>query len=170
MFLATVTNNLDAKGRVSVPADFRMAAEHENFNGIIIWPALNGGPFYEGAGYGYILHMQSVMRGLPLYSKERDALQNALFGEARKLGFDSNGRVTVPKDILERIGADSEIAFVGQGDSFQIWAKSTRDGYVPNIQSDAMQHLHHLSGGQPSGRRSLGAAQDGGQRNDQGGS
>ena len=157
MFLATIINNLDAKGRVSVPADFRVAAEHDAFNGIIIWPALNGGPFYEGAGYGYSLHMQSVMRALPLYSKERDALQNALFGEARKLSFDSNGRVTVPKDILERIGAEGEIAFVGQGDSFQIWAPSARAGYVPNIQSDAMQHLHHLSAGQTSG----GAAQGG---------
>ena len=150
MFLATVINNLDAKGRVSVPADFRAAASHEAFNGIIIWPALNGGPFYEGAGYDYVQEMQTVMRALPLYSKERDALQNALFGEARKLNFDSNGRVTVPKDILERIGVDGEMAFVGQGDSFQIWSAPTRATYVPNIQSDAMQHLHHLSAAQLS--------------------
>ena len=146
MFLATVINNLDAKGRVSVPADFRAAAEHENFNGIVLWPALNGGPFYEAAGYGYVLHMQSVVRSLPLYSKERDALQNALFGEARKLNFDSNGRVTVPKDILDALKVEGEVAFVGQGDSFQIWDPATRSAYVPNIQLDAMQHLHHLSG------------------------
>lgn len=152
MFLATVINNLDAKGRVSVPADFRASADHEAFHGIIIWPALNGGPFYEGAGYGYVLHMQSVMRALPLYSKERDALQNALFGEARKLNFDSNGRVSLPKDIVEALGFDGAVAFVGQGDSFQIWNPATRASYVPNIQSDAMQHLHHLSAGQmPSG-------------------
>lgn len=151
MFLATVINNLDAKGRVSVPADFRAAAEHDAFNGIVLWPALNGGPFYEAAGYGYILHMQSVVRSLPLYSKERDALQNALFGEARKLSFDSNGRVTVPKDILDALKLEGEVAFVGQGDSFQIWNSKTREDYVPNIQSDAMQHLHHLSGTSLSG-------------------
>jgi len=159
MFLATIINNLDAKGRVSVPADFRMAADHDAFKGIIIWPALNGGPFYEGAGYAYALEMQAAMRALPLYSKEREALQNALFGEARKLSFDSNGRVTVPKDILERIGADGEIAFVGQGDSFQIWAPSARAGYVPNIQSDAMQHLHHLSAGQTARGASEGGSE-----------
>ena len=153
MFLATVINNLDAKGRVSVPADFRASADHEAFNGVIIWPALNGGPFYEGAGYGYVLHMQSVMRSLPLYSKERDALQNALFGEARKLNFDSNGRVTVPKDILDALKVDGEVAFVGQGDSFQIWSPAARATYVPNIQSDAMQHLHHLSGDPLQGGR-----------------
>ena len=146
MFLATVINNVDAKGRVSVPADFRTAADHDSFNGIIIWPALNGGPFYEGAGYAYIEHMLSVMRNLPLYSKERSDLQNALFGEARKLSFDSNGRITMPKDIIDRLDLDGEIAFVGQGDSFQIWSAATRADYVPNIQSDAMQHLHHLSG------------------------
>ena len=150
MFLATVINNLDAKGRVSVPADFRAASDHDAFKGIIIWPELNGGPFYEGAGYAYVLKMQSVMQGLPLYSKERDALQNAIFGEARKLSFDSNGRVTVPKDILERLGVEGEMAFVGQGDSFQIWSAPTRATYVPNIQSDAMQHLHHLSAAQLS--------------------
>ena len=117
----------------------------------MLWPALNGGPFYEAAGYGYILHMQSVVRSLPLYSKERDALQNALFGEARKLSFDSNGRVTVPKDILDALKLEGEVAFVGQGDSFQIWNSKTREDYVPNIQSDAMQHLHHLSGTSLSG-------------------
>ena len=146
MFLATVINKLDAKGRVSVPADFRAAAEHEAFKGVVLWPALNGGPFFEGAGYGYILHMQSVVRSLPPYSKGRDSLQNALFGEARKLSFDSNGRVTVPKDILDTLKVEGEVAFVGQGDSFQIWNPATRASYVPNIQSDAMQHLHHLSG------------------------
>jgi len=149
MFLATIVNNIDAKGRVSVPADFRLSADHESFKGIIVWPALNGGPFFEAAGYGYILEMQTVMRGLRLYSKERDALQNALFGESRKLGFDSNGRVSMPKDILERLGDPNEIAFVGQGDSFHIWNAETRRQHVPDIQSDAMKHLHHL--GSPGG-------------------
>ncbi len=149
MFLATVVNNLDAKGRVSVPADFRAAASHDAFNGIIIWPALNGGAFFEAAGYDYVLQMQNAVRALPLYSKERDTLQNAFFGEARKLSFDSNGRVTMPRDVLDRLGVDGEIAFVGQGDSFQIWSAQARRELAKNIQSEAMQHLHHL-GASPS--------------------
>ncbi len=148
MFLATIVNSLDAKGRVSVPADFRMAATHEDFNGVIIWPALNGGAFFEAAGYNYMLEMQNAIRALPLYSKERDKLQNAFFGEARKLSFDSNGRVTMPKDVLERLGVDGEIAFVGQGDSFQIWNAQTRQSAAQNIQFEAVPHLHHLGANQ----------------------
>lgn len=149
MFLATIVNNLDAKGRVSVPADFRMAASHEDFNGIIIWPSLNGSAFFEAAGYDYVLQMQDAIRALPRYSKERDRLQNAFFGEARKLSFDSNGRVTMPKDVLERLGVESEIAFVGQGDSFQIWNAKTREEAAQNIQFDAVPHLHHLGANPP---------------------
>ena len=35
MFLSTVTNSLDAKGRVSVPADFRSVVANSSFDGII---------------------------------------------------------------------------------------------------------------------------------------
>ena len=158
MFLATIVNNLDAKGRVSVPADFRTAASHDLFKGIIIWPALNGGAFFEAAGYDYVLQMQKAIQALPLYSKERDKLQNAFFGEARKLSFDSNGRVTMPKDVLEHLGVDGEIAFVGQGDSFQIWSAEARRDAAKNIQSDAMQHLHHL-GANPEAEKPSGGAE-----------
>jgi len=157
MFLATVVNNLDAKGRVSVPADFRAAASHEEFNGIIIWPALTGGAFFEAAGYDYVLQMQNALRALPLYSKERNKLQNAFFGEARKLSFDSNGRVTMPKDVLERLGVDGEIAFVGQGDSFHIWSAQARREAAESVQSDAVPHLHHLGANSPAAPASGGA-------------
>lgn len=145
MYLATVVNNLDAKGRVSVPADFRATATHELFHGIIVWPALNGGHYLEGAGYARMLRIQAALAKLPPYSEERQALQDGIFGESRKLSFDTNGRVTMPKDLLEVLQIEKEIAFVGVGSSFQIWNPQTRQSSVPDIQAKAMEHRHRLS-------------------------
>jgi len=53
MFLSTVTNSLDAKGRVSVPADFRATISEtpskSPFDGIVVWPSLDGN-YLEGGG------------------------------------------------------------------------------------------------------------------------
>ena len=41
MFLSTYENNLDKKGRVSVPANFRSHLSNLGYNGVICYPSFN---------------------------------------------------------------------------------------------------------------------------------
>jgi MraZ protein len=50
MFVSTTTNGIDAKGRVSVPADFRATVSGQGFAGIYVWRSPFNGPFLEGGG------------------------------------------------------------------------------------------------------------------------
>ena len=41
MFLSTYENNIDKKGRVSVPASFRSHLSNLGYNGVICYPSFN---------------------------------------------------------------------------------------------------------------------------------
>ncbi|MDR0774463.1 MAG: cell division/cell wall cluster transcriptional repressor MraZ, partial [Rickettsia sp.] len=39
IFLSKYINNIDKKGRVSIPASYRLALSSQSFNGIIAYPS-----------------------------------------------------------------------------------------------------------------------------------
>jgi MraZ protein len=128
-FVSTFTNRIDAKSRVSVPAPFRAVLERDRYTGaagpgIYCYPSLDA-PALDAGGERLAQTIDRLLRGLPDYSDERDELAVALYGEAQFLAIDADGRIVLPKELRTRIGvADgiAEIAFVGLGDKFQLWA------------------------------------------------
>lgn len=65
--------------------------------------------------------LSGAVDALPEFSAERDALAAALFGASVPLGFDPEGRIILPKALVEHANITTEAAFVGMGKSFQIW-------------------------------------------------
>ncbi len=47
--------------------------------------------------------------------------------------------MVLSKDLLEQIGIDGEIRFVGQGSSFQIWEPGKRAAYEAASQSRSQE-------------------------------
>ena len=128
-FVSTFTNRIDAKSRVSIPAPFRAVLERDRYTGapgigIYCYPSLDA-PALDAGGERLAQKIDGLLGGLPDYSDERDELAVALYGEAQFLAIDTDGRIVLPKDLRTQIGlADgvTEIAFVGLGDKFQLWA------------------------------------------------
>lgn len=50
----------------------------------------------------------------------RDYL-SSLFGDSAILDYSDNGRIIVPKHMLESAGIEEDVAFMGVGRTFQIW-------------------------------------------------
>lgn len=120
MFLSTTMNGVDAKGRVSVPADFRSVVRGGPFDGIIVWPSFDG-PFLEGGGQALLERYQALIEEMDPYDDARIAFERAIFGAAKPLSFDANGRVTLPKELSDHAGLDGKATFVGLGSRFEIW-------------------------------------------------
>ena len=120
MFLSTTMNGVDAKGRVSVPADFRSVVRGGPFDGIIVWPSFDG-PFLEGGGQALLERYQALIEEMDPYDEARIAFERAIFGAAKPLSFDANGRVTLPKELSDHAGLDGKATFVGLGSRFEIW-------------------------------------------------
>ena len=121
MFVGTTANGIDAKGRVSVPAEFRATVTAEGFAGIYVWPSFNGA-FLEGGGPRLLASFGEAVETLPPYDKARTAIERVIFGGAKPLMFDSTGRVSMPKGFGDHAGLSSQAVFIGMGKRFEIWS------------------------------------------------
>lgn len=120
LFLSTHINKVDKKGRVSVPAQFRDQLAGEKFNGIVLFRS-NTQPALEGFAWSYMEEIGRRLDNFDLFSEEQDDLAMTVFGESVQLGFDGEGRVVMPVDLMEFAGIVERAAFVGLGAKFQIW-------------------------------------------------
>ncbi len=121
LFLSTFINKVDRKGRVSVPAPFRVALADQSYPGIVLFPAVNSRAL-EGSGIDRMEELYARIAALPEFSEERDAI-STIFADAQQLPFDSEGRIMLPPEFCEHAGIVLEMgaAFVGSGKTFQIW-------------------------------------------------
>jgi len=127
VFLSTFANKVDKKGRVSVPATFRAALEQEKSAGVILYPSFKH-PCIEGCGDERIEQIAASIDALDAFSEEAENLQTILADSVR-LTVDGDGRIMMPKELVDFAGLDETATFVGLGKSFQIWAPSAYEAH-----------------------------------------
>jgi MraZ protein len=129
IFLSKYINNLDKKGRVSVPANYRLAVSNKSFNGIIAYPSFRNNCI-EACSIERFEELGKIVQTLDPYSKERDAFETIIFGEAIQLAFDSEGRIILPKSLIDHADILDQVCFVGKGLIFEIWQPQNFANYL----------------------------------------
>lgn len=119
LFSSTFFNNIDRKGRVSVPAGFRAELAGQTFAGIVAFRAVKF-PALDAGGHDRLEEIAKSLDALPEFSDERNSL-GAFLSEANKLPFDSEGRIVLSQALIDYAGIRDQVAFVGVGRSFQLW-------------------------------------------------
>lgn len=115
---------LDAKNRVSLPADYRdVLAERSNsrtevmLDGHPDWPALRG---YDVQYSETLQHVLDEKHGEGLsVDKELDAID--LFGSVETCGIDASGRLVMGDWLRAKAEIDRELLFIGLGSHFLVW-------------------------------------------------
>ncbi|HUX80306.1 MAG TPA: division/cell wall cluster transcriptional repressor MraZ [Alphaproteobacteria bacterium] len=120
LFLSTFINKLDKKGRVSVPAPFRLALTGQTFQGIVAFRSYKFSAI-EGMGIDRMQRLSDSVDQLDLFSEAQDDLTATIFADAHMLAFDGDGRVMFPQALLEHAKIQDSVAYVGHGATFQIW-------------------------------------------------
>lgn len=121
LFLSTFEKQIDKKGRVSVPPNFRAVLAAQSFNGMIAYSSFIH-PCIEACGMERIEQLYARIETLDPFSEERDAFATAILGGSVQLAFDSEGRVVIPEALLTKAEITSTGIFVGKGGTFEIWA------------------------------------------------
>lgn len=124
LFLSTFEKQIDKKGRVSVPPGFRAVLAAQAFSGIIVYPSFVN-PCIEACGMDRLERLYARIAALDPFSEERDAFATAILGSAVQLPFDGEGRVVLPETLLEKCGIAETGVFVGKGETFEIWSKTS---------------------------------------------
>ena len=120
MFLSTYENRLDKKGRVSVPASFRSYLSNLGYNGVICYPSFNNQSI-EAWPQDRIEKISNSIDSLNPFEEKRGFFATSILSESINLQFDSEGRILLTTKLLKHAKIKSNMVFVGQGKTFQIW-------------------------------------------------
>jgi MraZ protein len=120
LFLSIFENKVDQKGRVSVPSQFRAMLKSNDFSGIVLYPSSKK-DCIEGCDVERIKKISEVIDDFDAASEEKDAYATVILGSSAMLPFDTDGRVVLPKNLLEITGINDKAIFIGKGQTFEIW-------------------------------------------------
>lgn len=124
MFRGVSTINLDAKGRMAMPARYRdMLAD--KYAGRLVATV-------DFSGRCLLLYpidewdvIQQKVESLSSFDEASRRVQRMLIGHAHDLEMDGSGRVLLPQILRTRAGLDKHVALVGQGMKFEIWSEES---------------------------------------------
>lgn len=124
VFLSTYVNKIDKKGRISVPASFRnVLSDQSNASqqGLIVFRSLDH-PTLEACSHSYMETLSENIDNLDISPDERELIETTIFGGSVHLSFDSEGRICIPKELMDFCEIGEQACFVGRAKTFQIWA------------------------------------------------
>ncbi|TCO69203.1 division/cell wall cluster transcriptional repressor MraZ [Rhodovulum euryhalinum] len=147
-FRGSSRHKVDAKGRVSIPAQFRRVLEScdpEWTDGLrpqlVIFFGDHRRKFLECYTMKAIEEVDEKIESLPRGSKARRRLEHMFSGQTLPTEVDPDGRLVLPQKLRERIGLDDEAFFIGSGDTFKIW---NPDIYEAEEQADTEAWLEEM--------------------------
>jgi MraZ protein len=115
MFRGRYTHTVDAKGRVAIPAKFRLQLDE----GAVLASWLDGcAAIFTRESFE---DLAAKVEALPLGDDNARRLSRFLFSNAFDVETDAQGRVVLPASIREWAGLGNEALVVGQRDHVEIW-------------------------------------------------
>ncbi|GIL01071.1 MAG: transcriptional regulator MraZ [Alphaproteobacteria bacterium] len=125
-FASNTINNVDRKGRVSVPAAFRAVLKHQN-----VLHALMSvdHPVVEAGGEAMLSFYERRLERLDPFSPEYEAWSFYILGDALELKLDGEGRIQLNDRIREQTGIADRVLFEGRGISFWLWEPGQYEAY-----------------------------------------
>lgn len=136
MFRGVNSVNLDAKGRMAIPARYRdkitahcggclVATIDTEARCLLLYPVEE----WE--------IIQAKVEALPSFNPAARRIQRLLIGHATDIEMDASGRLLLPAPLREYAELEKKVVLLGQGKKFEIWSEqlwqSTRDEYLVDV-------------------------------------
>jgi len=121
-FLGTFTNSVDDKGRIAVPAKMRKAMKPENQDSFIVTLGFSG-EYISVYPLDMWRKLESSLFGPDANEFDRELMEVAryLTRWADEVSLDSQGRISLSKQLLEKAGIGKSAMVCGVVESIEIW-------------------------------------------------
>ncbi len=131
-FIGDFICKADAKGRIVLPSHFKKvmsAMEESRFvvrkdlyaNCLLVYPY----PDWE-------VHVEDVRSKVNMFNRDENAFYRQYIRAAAEVTFDANGRMLVPKRLMEKIDSPKEVVMVGVDNKIEMWSKVEYEGSSMN--------------------------------------
>ncbi len=141
MFLGTSVLNIDAKGRMAMPAKYRDQLVELCAGRMVITVHRDGCLLlYPMPAWEDIVAELNKLPGLDPHVRR---LQRNLMGSSEELELDAQGRIRLPPALREFSRLEKRVALVGLGKKFELWNEDTwaeqqRDAWLKDSDSEAL--------------------------------
>lgn len=88
--------------------------------------------------------LHSQIETLDPFSEEHDAFSSTILGGSQQLAFDGEGRVMLPKAMLDEAGIADQAVFVGKGQTFEIWEPKAFEKHMAEARKLAQERRSQL--------------------------
>ncbi len=124
-FIGEYNCKLDAKGRLSLPSGLRKQLDPADQEQFVINRGLSGNlNLYPMSEW---MRVMDKLRKLNRF-KAKDLKFVRMFQQgAIKVAIDSNGRILIPKALMQHAGITKEVVLSANIDQFEIWDKGSYD-------------------------------------------
>jgi len=140
MFLGRFAHNLDAKGRLAIPARFRAVLE----DGVVLTRGIDRCvTAYPMPDWNDLAEKISA---LSMTDPNARQFRRMMFAEAANLDLDGQGRIVLPAALREFAGIDREVVVVGVNSSFEIWSPERWREIEAVVDDDGEAIASHLAG------------------------
>lgn len=131
MFLGEYEHSVDAKGRVAIPAKFRLQVE----TGLVVTRG------FEHCLFAYPMQeweqLSQRVSSLPLGQPQARQLRRLLFANAFDTELDKQGRILLPGALREYAGIGELAVIAGMNTYFEIWSQEAWAGEQASLAEDA---------------------------------
>lgn len=121
-FVGDYTCKADSKYRVVVPASFRRVMEASGQTLFVLRKNIFGGCIDMYSGQEWEKMITGVREKLNLFNPKHAAFFREFCRGTQEVEMDANGRILLPRKLLDEAGIDKEITFAAQDTVIQIWS------------------------------------------------
>lgn len=129
MFLGVSTLNLDAKGRLAIPAKHREALVQGCASRVVV--TINPSPLDRCLWLYPENEWREIARKLsrlPTMNRQNQLIQRLMLGHASEVELDAQGRVLLSSELRAYAGLGKRVSLVGQVHKFEIWDEDAWSG------------------------------------------
>ena len=140
MLLGAHDHTLDDKNRLTLPAKFRQAFA----DGIVVTRGLDG-CLYAYRRPDWARLVESRLAPLDTLSKETRRIQRFLFSGASESEPDKQGRVMIPRELIDHAKLGREVVVAGVNDRLEIWDRATWRKELAEVEGSAEDVAERLA-------------------------
>ena len=126
-----------------MPATFRSHLSSMGYSRFISYPSFNHFSL-EACSQDRIEKLSNTIDSLNPFEEKRDYFATSVLSESVNLQFDTEGRVSLTKKLLDHAKIKNNILFIGLGKTFQIWEPKTFEKFKVIARKKAYQNRSNL--------------------------
>lgn len=140
-FRGNFTHSIDAKGRVSLPAEFRKVLNEAGQETVVLTNYISeGSRCLEGFALSSWEDFEKRLKEKSRFSSKLQRLENFYLSRAAACPVDGSGRILIPTYLRSYAGLDKDTTFTSSIHGFRIWDTRVWSTIFDTTEQDLMEN------------------------------